>query len=128
MKRYDKKAILKFTEANKDDIKKVYAGMAEDWKWTYATMYNADEDYIYPDLLTDEEYLEICGINGSIWATPTLVVVWRNNTITKHDCYKDDSKDIAGTDIIWASAFAKDTGGGDSVDEFIECLEEELKL
>ncbi len=52
----------------KNNVKKAALGMKEDWDWT------ADEITIAKLKKFRNKRTKICGINGSIWATPSIEI------------------------------------------------------
>lgn len=71
MKRYDFPKIHQFIEARKQSIKEAVLGMREDWFWTAETVFEGGDYKI--DLL--DAGTKIGGITGSLWATPTLLIL-----------------------------------------------------
>lgn len=96
MKHYDYIKARRFIDKNKDRIASAYLGMNEDWGWTVEPIYS-DGKY-YQDLRNP--CLKIGGINGSAWATPTLEIDWKDDTITAYHCWTGES---TGTDVYSVS-------------------------
>lgn len=92
MKKYNFKKAFDFIEKNKEKIKEASLGMNEDWSWTADTIFENGE---FTQDLSDDK-LEICGINASTWATPTLEIVYKNDIIERMGCYlgKSDSNKL----------------------------------
>lgn len=65
---FDNKAIKKYILADEKRIKTAAIGMLEDWFYTGETIY--EDGKLLIDL--DEKVASSGGVNGSVWATPTL--------------------------------------------------------
>jgi len=75
MKTYNFKKAKTLIE-NTPNIRSASIGMYEDWGWTAETVYNDGE--FTTELSSDTE---IRGINGSVWATPTLQICLKDGTV-----------------------------------------------
>jgi hypothetical protein len=75
MKYYDIKEIKENID-NAVDIKAAVLGIKEDWAWTSEVIYEKGKYLID---LVDE--LTIAGIPGSSWGTPTLEIIYKNDTM-----------------------------------------------
>lgn len=70
---YDFKKAKKYIQMHSDLIEEASLGMAEDWFWTAEVVYS--DNHFLHDLDTVEE---IAGISGSTWATPSLLVRFKD--------------------------------------------------
>jgi len=87
MKNYDYKAAKRYIQMHSDLIKEVSLGIEEDWYWTSEVVYE-DLKFIV-DL--DKVGLEIGGISGSIWATPTMKIIFKDGTELFKDVFTGES-------------------------------------
>lgn len=87
MSNYDFKSAKRYIQMHSDIIEVAYMGMQEDWYWTAETVYE-DGRFVY-DL--DIKDLKIGGINGSFWATPTLLVEFKDGSNEYKECYTGDA-------------------------------------
>lgn len=76
MKYYDYKKAREIID-RQENLSSACLGMHEDWFWTAAAIW---ENGAYTKKFTDNFNGEICGINGSKWATPTLQLVFKDGT------------------------------------------------
>lgn len=74
MKIYDFNKTKSLIE-NTPNVESASLGMREDWFWTAKTVYKEGK---FTTELNDDT--EILGINGSIWATPTLQLCFSDGT------------------------------------------------
>lgn len=88
MKTYDFKKTKNLIEKNKANLKSASLGMLEDWFWTTVTVF---EDGKYIKELTDETTIR--GIRGSVWATPTLELVFKDGSKEWIDVFNNVSED-----------------------------------
>lgn len=88
MKTYNYKEAKRYIQMHSDIIESASLGMAEDWWWTADAIYE-DSKFIY-DL--DAEPV-IAGIGGSIWATPTLEVEFKDGSVKSFPCYIGESSE-----------------------------------
>lgn len=87
MKYYDVAKAKKLIEDNISSINSASLGMDEDWFWTAETIF---EDGAFTiDLENTGGF--IGGINGSVWATPTLEIEYKDGSIRKYNCYIGES-------------------------------------
>jgi len=86
MKTYNYKKAKQVIENNKDKIKEASLGMKEDWYWTAETIYSDGE---FKKNLDDNDLL-LGGIDGSGWATPALLVEYKDGKEIFIDMYIDD--------------------------------------
>jgi hypothetical protein len=70
---YQKAKRLILDEA--ENLESASLGMREDWGWTADTIWTAEKGFCVD---IDDPKLEIAGINGSRWATPTLEFSYKN--------------------------------------------------
>ena len=63
-------------------------GMAEDWYWTAQTVWDIYDGF---QVDTTVPYLKLGGVDGSIWATPTLELTWADGTTTKQEVWHHES-------------------------------------
>lgn len=94
MSEYNYKLAKKTIQMYSDLLESAELGMAEDWYWTAETIY---EDKSFT-LDLDSEPL-IGGISWSSWATPTLLLTFKDGTENFIDCYngcvEPDKKPVA---------------------------------
>lgn len=94
MKFYDFAKITAFIEQHKNQIASVTLGMYEDWWWTAETIWeNGNYRPQYKNGL--HEGMKVAGLDGSIWATPAMLVKFKDGTKKCIACYKGQS-DLAG--------------------------------
>jgi len=85
-KKYDWKKIRQFIKDNKENIAEVSVGMEEDWFWTGNTVWENGKwvrgfERGNPD---------VGGIDGSIWATPIMLVIFKDGTDEEIEAWKWD--------------------------------------
>lgn len=85
MSKYDFDLAKKTIQKYSDLLESATLGMAEDWFWTAEEVYY---DKKFTKVL--DENTEIGGINGSQWATPTLLLVFKDGSEKFLDCYVGD--------------------------------------
>lgn len=120
MKYYDFQKAKNIIESEREEIVSASLGMEEDWCWTSATVFENGKFVI--DL---EKCKEICGIDGSYWATPILEVEYKNGFYKEQECFKYDANDsvvIIGSDENSTKSF-----GGYKVSNRMKALEGENK-
>lgn len=100
-KLYDFAKAKQMIEERIESLQKASLGMHEDWFWTAETVF---EDGKFKINLEDKD-LEIGGIGGSFWATPTLQL-----------CYKDGSGDM-----VECFTGEQDISFGDKIEQQIFC-------
>lgn len=71
---YNTEQIRSYIENHKSEIESVTLGMEEDWFWTADAVYR-DGQYL-ANLNADT--VNIAGIIGSVWATPTMLVTFKS--------------------------------------------------
>lgn len=85
MRKYDYEAAKKMIQMKSDVIVKASLGMEEDWFCTAVNVYE-DEKFV---INLDEEP-EIAGIRGSFWATPSLMLYYKDGREELIECYTGD--------------------------------------
>lgn len=90
MKKYDFEKIFQFIEKNKEEIKTANLGMEEDWFWTAETIFK-DGEYLL-DLKAKD--IKIAGIDSSSWATPTLLIEYKDGKEVKYPSYIGESEGV----------------------------------
>ena len=104
-KKYDFKKALQIVNEKKELLSDASLGMSEDWSWTAESIID-----------DTKERTSVAGIDGSSWATPILQLEYKDGTKEVIDCYvKDNSTTVPKEEIDEMKAFAKATGGMDSV-------------
>lgn len=69
---------LAFIQSDRKNIHSVYAGLGEDWVGTAACIYK-EERYL--------PYEEIEAMTGSDWATPVILVTYKNGQQQAMECW-----------------------------------------
>lgn len=107
---YDYKLAKKTIQKYSVVLESAQLGMAEDWYWTAKTVY---ENQVFVINLDVEP--KIAGIKGSSWATPTLLLSFKDGTERWLDCY------TGMTDIeskpVWFELGVLSSPRQDAVDE-----------
>jgi len=70
-----------------DVVESVSIGLIEDWFWTAESAY--EDSRIILDF--DDKDLLIGGIDGSIWATPTMLITYKDGRTEYKDCFVGES-------------------------------------
>lgn len=83
MKQYDYERVDNFILDNAPNIQSVSLGMREDWIFTSMQVYERGEYKVVLD-----ERTAICGINGSYWATPVMLVTYTDGSQNLIPCWK----------------------------------------
>jgi hypothetical protein len=98
MKQYDIEKARQIVLKNKKQLVRASLGMHEDWYWTANTIW---QNGMFTKILTDD--MDIAGINGSAWATPTLQLIFKDGTdkmieVSKgqNTCKKEDFLVLTG--------------------------------
>lgn len=87
MRAYDyEKAKALIEVAMLDGATSASLGMAEDWFWTAEEVWSAADGYKH------EMSGHVAGIDGSCWATPTLVITYADGRELRHDAYAGDAE------------------------------------
>lgn len=111
MKFYNSQFIKQFCEQNKDKIDSVDIGMQEDWSWTHVTVFF--NGHMARGLDWNADRIEVQGISGSTWATPIMVVFYKDGHHDEIECWTSDGKEAPKEQIERQKAFAAATGGCD---------------
>ena len=111
MKHYDTKFIREYIEKNKEKIENVDCFMREDYRWTCDTVFSDGE--FCKGFNWKDKYLEVAGITGSTWATPTMEVEFKDGKIEKMECWIEDGKIASKERILEQKMFAAATKGMD---------------
>lgn len=105
MKLYDYTKAKRLIEKNKENLISASLGMLEDWLWTSETIFK-DGKFIkeLPDNVKEldklskldpeyEKYFDsqIMGLYGSVWATPTLKLYFKDGTEKTIPCHNNGS-------------------------------------
>lgn len=88
-KKYDYELAQRIVQLKSDMIDEASLGMQEDWFWTAVTVY---EDGKFLVDLSEEP--EIAGIVSSHWATPVMLLRYKDGREEFVDCYNGDSTGI----------------------------------
>lgn len=81
-KLYDFAKAKQMIEERKESLQSASLGMHEDWFWTAETIF--EEGEFKKDL--DDKNLEIGGITGSHWATPTIQLLFKDGEEEMIEC------------------------------------------
>lgn len=85
MRTYDYTTAKKMIQMKSDVISSASLGMLEDWFWTATTVYS-DSKF---DVNLDDKP-EIAGIKGSSWATPSLILNYKDGREELISCFTGD--------------------------------------
>ena len=88
MKSYDFNGIKRYCQMHSDIIDTVVAGINEDWFWTAEEVYSEGKFKVE----IDSPMLKIGGISGSSWATPTMLVTFKDGTETRKPAFIGESE------------------------------------
>jgi hypothetical protein len=88
-KKYDYELAKRLIQMKSDVLSTAQLGMEEDWFWTAETVYENGQFQID---LTEEP--EIAGISGSGWATPTILLTYKDGRQEFVDCYTGESNGV----------------------------------
>lgn len=83
MKMYDFAKVKDVIETSKSSIDSASMGMYEDWFWTAETVFEEGEYTVNLDEIT-----KIGGIDGSSWATPVVIISYKNGLSETIPCYE----------------------------------------
>ena len=111
MKHYNTKFIREYIEQHKEQIESVDCFMREDYGWTCETVFEDGE--FCKGFDWKGKYLEVAGITGSTWATPTMEVEFKDGRTEIIECWIDDGERVSERQIMEQKAFAAATGGMD---------------
>lgn len=106
MKYYDGKKIREYIQSHLDGLVSVSVGMTEDRYWTTKEIW-ANGAYLRGGL--DKKYVEVAGINGSYWATPTLFAIFADGHEESAPVYWEDTKEASPGDVQRMKKFARAT-------------------
>lgn len=118
MNKYNTKFIKDYIEQNQQDIDYVECGMKEDWRWTAEIVFSAgklDDDYDW-----ESDSINVAGITGSTWATPVMLVHFKDGFEKAIPCYFDDGVKTPSSQIAQQKAFAAMTFGSPLFNEMEE--------
>lgn len=93
MKCYDAQTIYRYVCRNKAKLDRVDVGIMEDWISTNQRIY-ADGRFLI-DFPRDNKKFTIRGIQGSMWGTPVMRVVFVDGTVNVLNAYKSVGRDMA---------------------------------
>ena len=118
MKFYDVKKIQDYIAAHESEINEVAVGMKEDWMWTAVTVYTDGEytDEFIRGFSVDANRVELAGIYGSWWATPVMLVQFKDGKKVDFPCYVDDGKEMSEKDVRMMKCFVEIIGGMDELE------------
>ena len=121
MKYYNFKLAVKIIEtlSNLDTIISAELGMKEDWFWTAETVWSKKEGF---ERELNEE-TKIGGINSSYWATPVMIVTYKDGTQKMFKCYTSDSEENDILETIKQSLFWTSGALAKPAQEYIDELE-----
>ena len=88
MKHYNAKFIKEYIEDYNEQIDRVDCFMREDWSRTCDTVFKNGEFCKGFDWKSN--YLEVAGITGSTWATPTMEVAFKDGRTEMIECCFSD--------------------------------------
>lgn len=88
MKFYNSQFIKQFCEQHKDEIRSVVVGMLEDWICTNETVFFNGHMASWFDCNADR--IKVRGISGSTWATPIMVVFYKDGQEEQYECFTSD--------------------------------------
>lgn len=89
MKMFDFAKAKQIIEENKDSLEVASMGMQEDWFWTGETVW--EEGKFTQELNEDTT---IGGLQGSSWATPILLMQYKNGVEESLACYTGESSGV----------------------------------
>ena len=91
---YNFKLIRQYVEGFKELIDTAYIGMEEEWFYSAATIF--DEGEYTRDISTEGRKID--GVSGSPWATPILMIRFKDGTEAIFDCGTIDRDQWLGMD------------------------------
>ncbi len=83
MKKYNYECVDNYIMDNAQSIVSVSLGMREDWSFTSMQVYERGEYKVVFD-----ENTTICGIDGSGWATPVMLVTYTDGSKYFIPCWR----------------------------------------
>ena len=113
MKYYDGKKIKEYIRTHSDGLVAVEIGMGEDWGWT------ADEVWSNGEFKKnlDKRFIEVMGITGSYWATPTLYAIFDDGRTERISVYWEDNNQASAEDIQRMKQFARATAFDEGLEQ-----------
>lgn len=105
MKYYDGKKIKEYIRTHSDGLVVVEIGMGEDWFCTAEEVWCNGE--FQKNL--DKRFIEVMGITGSYWATPTLYAIFDDGRTERISIYWEDNNQASAEDIQRMKQFARAT-------------------
>lgn len=109
MNKYDTAFIKSYIEEHKNEISEVSCGMREDWFWTAETVYS--DEALLDKYDWSGKSINVAGIDGSTWATPTMEVAFKDGRIELVPCFFDDGDKAPDEKVAQQKAFVEMTGG-----------------
>lgn len=105
MKYYDGKKIKEYICTRSDGLVAVEIGMGEDWSCT------ADEVWRNGKFRKNlnKRFIQVMGITGSYWATPTLYAIFDDGRTERIPVYREDNNQAPAEDIQRMKQFARAT-------------------
>ena len=123
MRYYDFQKAKEIIFKHEENLSEASLGMHEDWAWTAETVWengkyvrelpeNADalnKEYeglreqgvsIFDDSMDKFNVILIGGIYGSNWATPTLELVFKDESIRMIPCHSDGTRELRSTPLM----------------------------
>lgn len=98
MKSYDFKLAKKIIEEKKNEIEEAALGMQEDCFWTADIVFSDNEFQKNLD-----EIETVAGISGSYWATPVLLLNYKNGSQETFECFSGNNQGDRGESALFAS-------------------------
>lgn len=83
------------------DLSTASLGMAEDWTWTAQTIWEDGNFTVECD--DPSGRILVAGIDGSNWATPTLVLSYKDGRETRQDCFSVESGHVPAEAPSWVT-------------------------
>lgn len=80
---YSYSKIVEFISKYKNDADIVVVGIEEDWNWTAERVWDCQNGL----RLKDEDVVEIAGIGGSSWGTPTAIAMSNGKVFAKESVW-----------------------------------------
>lgn len=106
---YDTQFIKKYIQEHKDEIESVDCGMKEDWNWTAETVFS--DGKLHSCYKWDSKSINVAGISGSTWATPIMLVLFKDGRTEIVGCFLDDGSIAPPYQIAEQMDFVRNTGG-----------------
>ena len=93
MKKYDYEKAISMIESSKE-LAEAQLGMKDDWGWTSETVW---KDGVFECDLKNKP--AIAGISGSTWATPAILLIFKNGAQRAHGCFISDGSESKMSEI-----------------------------